>query len=92
MVFSQHYRTCLSPVRKLRPLQRLACPPQILRYRRVYGRWAYPEDGGSYRMWRQVELKVMQGRNLGNTRPVDDKNESSSSSIQLIWTSRAKYI
>ncbi|KAK0198314.1 GTPase activating protein [Armillaria mellea] len=44
----------------------------------IYGRWAYPEDGGSYRMWRQVELKVMQGRNLGNTRPVDDKNESSS--------------
>ncbi|KAK0478352.1 GTPase activating protein [Armillaria novae-zelandiae] len=44
----------------------------------IYGRWAYPEHGGSYRMWRQVELKVMQGRNLGNTRPVDDKNESSS--------------
>ncbi|KAK0208207.1 GTPase activating protein [Desarmillaria ectypa] len=44
----------------------------------IYGRWAYPQDGGSYRMWRQVELSVIQGRNLGNTRPVDDKNESSS--------------
>ncbi|KAK7058960.1 hypothetical protein VNI00_001584 [Paramarasmius palmivorus] len=37
----------------------------------IYGRYFYPEEGGSYRMWRQVELKVIQGRNLGNTKPFD---------------------
>ncbi|RDB28888.1 putative Ras GTPase-activating-like protein ngap [Hypsizygus marmoreus] len=37
----------------------------------IYGRWAFPEDGGSYRMWRQVELTVIQGRGLGNTRLFD---------------------
>ncbi|KAF8873707.1 hypothetical protein CPB84DRAFT_618997 [Gymnopilus junonius] len=31
----------------------------------IYGRWFYPMDGGMYRMWRQVELTVIQGRNLG---------------------------
>ncbi|KAH9950344.1 Rho GTPase activation protein [Amylocystis lapponica] len=31
----------------------------------VYGRWLSPEDGGLYRMWRQVELTCLQGRNLG---------------------------
>ncbi|KDR84991.1 hypothetical protein GALMADRAFT_233525 [Galerina marginata CBS 339.88] len=31
----------------------------------IYGRWFFPLDGGSYRMWRQVELTVIQGRNLG---------------------------
>jgi len=35
----------------------------------IYGRWFFPADGGSYRMWRQVELTVIQGRNLGNTKP-----------------------
>ncbi|KAF9481431.1 GTPase activating protein [Pholiota conissans] len=34
----------------------------------IYGRWFFPMDGGSYRMWRQVELTVIQGRNLGLTR------------------------
>ncbi|KAF8168097.1 Rho GTPase activation protein [Crassisporium funariophilum] len=34
----------------------------------IYGRWFFPMDGGSYRMWRQVELTVMQGRNLGLTK------------------------
>ncbi|KAH9486933.1 putative Ras GTPase-activating-like protein ngap [Psilocybe cubensis] len=31
----------------------------------IYGRWFFPMDGGSYRMWRQVELTVTQGRNIG---------------------------
>ena len=31
----------------------------------VYGRWLSPEDGGLYRMWRQVDLTCLQpGRNL----------------------------
>nr|GAT44189.1 GTPase activating protein [Mycena chlorophos] len=37
----------------------------------IYGRLLFPQDGGSYRMWRQVELTVIQARNLGNTRLVD---------------------
>ena len=36
----------------------------------VYGRWLSPTDGGLYRMWRQVELTCMQGRNLGTPRPL----------------------
>ncbi|KAF5390273.1 hypothetical protein D9757_002936 [Collybiopsis confluens] len=50
----------------------------------IYGRWFFPADGGSYRMWRQVELNVMQGRNLGNSKPLevssldDDANDSAS--------------
>ncbi|KAL1719474.1 GTPase activating protein [Schizophyllum commune] len=31
----------------------------------VYGRHLFPQDGGAYRMWRQVDMTVMQGRNLG---------------------------
>ncbi|KAF4623907.1 hypothetical protein D9613_001809 [Agrocybe pediades] len=43
----------------------------------IYGRWFFPEDGGSYRMWRQVELTVLQGRSLGiikqdDNDPLDD--------------------
>ncbi len=38
----------------------------------VYGRWLSPEDGGLYRMWRQVDLTCLQGRNLGVTRPLSD--------------------
>jgi C2 domain len=38
----------------------------------IYGRWFFPADGGSYRMWRQVELTVLQGRNLGSTKPFVD--------------------
>ncbi|KAF9270219.1 Rho GTPase activation protein [Marasmius fiardii PR-910] len=46
----------------------------------IYGRWFFPEEGGSYRMWRQVELNVLQGRNLGNTKPFDvASNEDSDS-------------
>ncbi|KAH9944375.1 Rho GTPase activation protein [Epithele typhae] len=36
----------------------------------VYGRWLSPEDGGLYRMWRQVDLSCLQGRNLGVPRPL----------------------
>lgn len=34
----------------------------------IYGRWWFPLEGGSYRMWRQVELTILQGRNLGSTK------------------------
>ncbi|KAJ6575115.1 Rho GTPase activation protein [Mycena capillaripes] len=40
----------------------------------IYGRLFFPQDGGSYRMWRQVELTVIQARNLGNTRPLEISN------------------
>ncbi|KAJ7181660.1 GTPase activating protein [Mycena crocata] len=40
----------------------------------IYGRLFFPKDGGSYRMWRQVELTVIQARNLGNTRPLEVPN------------------
>ncbi|OBZ79003.1 Ras GTPase-activating protein gap-2 [Grifola frondosa] len=39
----------------------------------VYGRWLSPEDGGLYRMWRQVELTCLQGRNLGTSRPLSEE-------------------
>ncbi|KAI1797892.1 Rho GTPase activation protein [Ganoderma leucocontextum] len=42
----------------------------------VYGRWLSPEDGGLYRMWRQVDLTCLQGRNLGVTRPLSDDPSS----------------
>ncbi|KAL0071970.1 hypothetical protein AAF712_000893 [Marasmius tenuissimus] len=45
----------------------------------IYGRWFFPEEGGSYRMWRQVELTVLQGKNLGNSKPFDGLNEDSDS-------------
>ncbi|KAH9937707.1 Rho GTPase activation protein [Fomitopsis serialis] len=38
----------------------------------TYGRWLSPSDGGLYRMWRQVELTCLQGRNLGTARPLPD--------------------
>ena len=41
----------------------------------IYG---HHSDGGLYRMWRQVELTVMQGRNLGNPKPFVDTSASSS--------------
>lgn len=37
----------------------------------IYGRWVMPQEGGSYRMWRQVELTIVQGRNLGTTKLPD---------------------
>ncbi|KAI8995639.1 Rho GTPase activation protein [Trametes punicea] len=42
----------------------------------VYGRWLSPDDGGLYRMWRQVDLTCIQGRNLGVTRPLSDDSEA----------------
>ncbi|EAU93112.2 GTPase activating protein [Coprinopsis cinerea okayama7 len=30
----------------------------------IYGRWFFPVDGGSYRMWRQIELSVIQARHI----------------------------
>ena len=44
----------------------------------IYGRWFFPGDGGSYRMWRQVELTVIQGRNLGNAKSLETNNEANS--------------
>ncbi|GLB36154.1 putative gtpase activating protein [Lyophyllum shimeji] len=38
----------------------------------IYGRWFFPSDGGSYRMWRQVELTVLQGRELGTIKPFEN--------------------
>ncbi|KAG1757575.1 Rho GTPase activation protein [Suillus lakei] len=32
----------------------------------IYGQTFVSRDGGLYRMWRQVELSILQGRNLGN--------------------------
>jgi hypothetical protein len=32
----------------------------------IYGQTFISRDGGLYRMWRQVELSIVQGRNLGN--------------------------
>ena len=40
----------------------------------IYGKGYIPADGGLYRMWRQVELTIMQGRNLGNQKPLADTN------------------
>ena len=40
----------------------------------VYGRRIAPADqGGLYRMWRQVDLTCLQGRNLGVARPLSDE-------------------
>jgi len=40
----------------------------------VYGRWNSANDGGLYRMWREVQLKCVQGRNLGTSRPLPEDN------------------
>lgn len=32
----------------------------------IYGQPFVSRDGGLYRMWRQIELSILQGRNLGN--------------------------
>jgi hypothetical protein len=37
-----------------------------------YGTSLVPKDGGSYRMWRQIEITVLQGRNLGSTKLADN--------------------
>lgn len=38
----------------------------------VYGRSLNPSEGGLYRMWRQVELTCVGGRNLGTSRSLED--------------------
>ena len=38
----------------------------------IYGRGLSRTDGGLYRMWRQVELVCLQGRNLGTSRSADE--------------------
>ncbi|KIK93739.1 hypothetical protein PAXRUDRAFT_144401 [Paxillus rubicundulus Ve08.2h10] len=43
----------------------------------IYGQTFFSSDGGLYRMWRQVELTVLQGRNLGHQKPLVDANASS---------------
>ncbi|KIM48201.1 hypothetical protein M413DRAFT_224313 [Hebeloma cylindrosporum] len=56
----------------------------------IYGRWFFPMDGGSYRMWRQVELTVIQGRNLGlarqsldNRKPDDNDSADTDLSCEI---------
>ncbi|GJE86123.1 Rho GTPase activation protein [Phanerochaete sordida] len=41
----------------------------------VYGRWDSQQEGGLYRMWRQVDLTCIQARNLGVVRSVDDTSQ-----------------
>ncbi|KAH7930971.1 Rho GTPase activation protein [Leucogyrophana mollusca] len=43
----------------------------------IYGQAFIPADGGLYRMWRQVELTIVQGRSLGNHKSLSDANASS---------------
>jgi C2 domain len=49
----------------------------------VYGRWFFPAEGGSYRMWRQVDLTVIQGRNLGIARPLAGVSSDGTSGLDL---------
>ncbi|EKM61048.1 uncharacterized protein PHACADRAFT_247380, partial [Phanerochaete carnosa HHB-10118-sp] len=41
----------------------------------VYGRWINIQEGGLYRMWRQVDLTCIQARNLGAVRSADDSSQ-----------------
>jgi hypothetical protein len=38
----------------------------------IYGRFMNQNDGGLYRLWRQVNLRVVQGRNLGMAREMPE--------------------
>ncbi|KAG6899502.1 hypothetical protein C0993_009677 [Termitomyces sp. T159_Od127] len=38
----------------------------------IHGRLLFPNDGGSHRMWRQLELTVVQGRGLGTVRVLEN--------------------
>jgi hypothetical protein len=40
----------------------------------IHGKGYILADGGLYRMWRQVELTIIQGRNLGNHKPLADSS------------------
>ena len=44
----------------------------------TYGRSLAPEDGGLYRIWRQVHLEVNQARNLGANRTFSTFSEATS--------------
>ncbi|KAF8898740.1 Rho GTPase activation protein [Infundibulicybe gibba] len=49
----------------------------------IYGRWVFPEDGGSYRMWRQVELTIIQGRNLGYSKPFESNGNANGMELAM---------
>lgn len=42
----------------------------------VYGRRVAPAQGGLYRMWRQLDLQIIQGRNLGTARLINEPPSS----------------
>jgi hypothetical protein len=77
-------RWCSSPINEPVYLQfanRDLCSSWLALFRsyavpEVYGRWFYHTDGGSYRMWRQVEVTVIQCRNLGQGRSANDRRPS----------------
>jgi hypothetical protein len=48
----------------------------------VYGRSLFLTDGGSYRMWRQVELTIIQGRNLGNAKLFSETSTSANAQAE----------
>lgn len=56
----------------------------------IYGRWlnrlnasGIEKEGGSYRIWREVQLTVTQGRNLGATNFEDIDNEAEFKDIDV---------
>ncbi|KIM66196.1 hypothetical protein SCLCIDRAFT_1152839 [Scleroderma citrinum Foug A] len=49
----------------------------------IYGLPLVPYDGGLYRMWRQVDLVIMQGRYLGNAKSFVDTPAHSASDINV---------
>ncbi|EIW86712.1 hypothetical protein CONPUDRAFT_86670 [Coniophora puteana RWD-64-598 SS2] len=51
---------------------------ELFATRKLCGQYLLPSDGGLYRMWRQVELTVVQGRNLGTAKGVGIPEASSS--------------
>ncbi|TFL06548.1 Rho GTPase activation protein [Pterulicium gracile] len=77
-------RWCSSPMNEPVYLQfanRDACASWLALFRsyavpEVYGRWFYHTDGGSYRMWRQVDLTVSQARNIGSAKTLYDRRPS----------------
>lgn len=50
----------------------------------VYGRWLSPDDGGLYRMWRQVKLTCIQGRNLGSSRALVDETPAGEAEVDAL--------
>lgn len=43
----------------------------------IYGPPSFPHDGGLYRMWRKVDLLIIQGRYLGNPKALLDPSTGS---------------